>query len=71
VENCIAKHLSKARILTPKSVLGEALACSTLQQVITGVMALDGREGGMALVIAAGYNRQLAGLVLTHERADS
>jgi 3-oxoacyl-(acyl-carrier-protein) synthase len=70
-EDCVARHLSKARVLTPKSVLGEALACSTLQQVITGVMALGGREGGMALVIAAGYNRQLAGLVLTRTPDDS
>ncbi len=38
---CIAKHLPFVRILTPKSALGESFACSTLQQIITGVLALE------------------------------
>ena len=63
---CIAKHLRAARILTPKFVLGESFACSTLQQIITGVLALEEAGGGNALVVTTGYNRQVAGLVLTH-----
>ena len=64
---CIAKHLPSARILTPKSVLGESFACSTLQQIITGVLALEESGGGNALVVTTGYNRQVAGLILTHQ----
>ena len=67
VRNCVARHLSSARLLAPKAVLGESLACSTLQQVISGVLALRDLAGGKALIITAGYNRQLAGLVLTQE----
>jgi 3-oxoacyl-(acyl-carrier-protein) synthase len=65
-KNCLARHLPTARVLTPKSVLGEALVCSTLQQVITGALALRELGGGDALVTAIGYNRQVAGLILTH-----
>ncbi len=64
---CVAKHLPSARILTPKSVLGESFACSTLQQIITGVLALEESGGGNALVVTTGYNRQVAGLILTHQ----
>jgi 3-oxoacyl-(acyl-carrier-protein) synthase len=70
-ENCIAQRLSNAKVLTPKSVLGESLACATLQQVIAGALALEECNGGRALIIAAGYNRQLAGMILTRERNDS
>jgi hypothetical protein len=65
-KHCLARHLPTARVLTPKSVLGESLACSTMQQVITGVLALRESGGGDALVTAIGYNRQVAGLILTH-----
>jgi 3-oxoacyl-(acyl-carrier-protein) synthase len=68
-QNCIANHLSTARVLAPKFLLGESLACSTLQQVITGSLALGESGGGNALVMTTGYNRQLAGLVLTHKRS--
>lgn len=68
VKNGVAKHVPSARVVAPKSVLGESLACSTLQQVISGVLALRDCHGGNALVVTAGYNRQLAGLVLTQER---
>lgn len=64
---CVARHLPSARILTPKSVLGESFACSTLQQIITGVLALEESGGGNALVVANGYNRQVAGLILTRQ----
>jgi Beta-ketoacyl synthase, N-terminal domain len=64
---CIGKYLPSARILTPKSVLGESFACSTLQQIITGVLALEESGGGNALVVTTGYNRQVAGLILTHQ----
>jgi 3-oxoacyl-(acyl-carrier-protein) synthase len=70
-QKCIAKHLSGARILTPKSVLGESFACSTLQQIITGILALEKSGGDNALIVTTGSNRQMAGLVLTREhRAD-
>jgi len=65
-KHCLAKYLPTARVLTPKSVLGESLACSTMQQIITGVLALGESGGGNALVTTIGYNRQVAGLVLTH-----
>jgi hypothetical protein len=64
---CISKHLPSARIVTPKFVLGESLACSTLQQIIIGVLALEELVGGNALVVATGYNRQVAGLILTQQ----
>jgi Beta-ketoacyl synthase, N-terminal domain len=64
---CVAKHLPSARILTPKSVLGESFACSALQQIITAVLALEESGGGNALVVTRGYNRQVAGLILTHQ----
>ena len=66
-QKCVAKHLSGARILTPKSVLGESFACSTLQQVITGILALKNSGRGNALMVTTGYNRQMAGLVLTRD----
>jgi 3-oxoacyl-(acyl-carrier-protein) synthase len=64
---CIAKHLPAARIVAPKFSLGESFACSTLQQIITGVLALEESVGENALVVATGYNRQVAGLILTHQ----
>jgi 3-oxoacyl-(acyl-carrier-protein) synthase len=66
-KNCLARHVPGVRVLTPKSVLGEALACSTIQQVITGVLALQEMGGGQALITVIGYNRQVAGLILTQE----
>jgi Beta-ketoacyl synthase, N-terminal domain len=65
--NCLARHLPDATVLTPKSILGESLACSTIQQVITGILALNEIGGGDALVTTIGYNRQVAGLILTHD----
>jgi hypothetical protein len=65
-KHCLARHLPTTRVLTPKSVLGESLACSAMQQVITGVLALRESGGGDALVTTIGYNRQVAGLILTH-----
>jgi hypothetical protein len=64
--HCLARHLATARVLVPKSVLGEALACSAVQQVIAGVLGLREAGGGEALVTTIGYNRQVAGLILTH-----
>ena len=66
-KNCLARHLSNTKVLTPKSVLGEALACSAMQQVITGVLALRQLGCGDALITVVGYNRQVAGLILTHD----
>jgi Beta-ketoacyl synthase, N-terminal domain len=66
-KNCLAKRLPAARVLTPKSILGESLACSTLQQVITGALALKDTGDGNALVTTIGYNRQVAGLILTRD----
>jgi 3-oxoacyl-(acyl-carrier-protein) synthase len=65
-KHCLARRLPTARVLAPKSVLGESLACSTMQQVIAGVLALRESGGGSALVTAIGYNRQVGGLILTH-----
>jgi 3-oxoacyl-(acyl-carrier-protein) synthase len=67
-KNCIERRLPSARVLAPKSILGESLACSTVQQVIVGALALREAGGGDALVTAIGYNRQVAGLILTHDR---
>jgi 3-oxoacyl-(acyl-carrier-protein) synthase len=64
-KHCLARHIPSATVLAPKSVLGESLACSAMQQVITGVLALRESGGGDALVTAIGYNRQVAGLILT------
>jgi 3-oxoacyl-(acyl-carrier-protein) synthase len=66
--NCLARRLPAARVLTPKSILGESLACSTVQQVIIGALALREAGGGDALVTTIGYNRQVAGLILTHDK---
>lgn len=68
-KHCLARHLSTATILTPKSVLGESLACSTMQQIVTGALALDESGAGTALITTIGYNRQLAGLLLTYDRS--
>ncbi|HEY5707042.1 MAG TPA: beta-ketoacyl synthase N-terminal-like domain-containing protein [Terrimicrobiaceae bacterium] len=65
-EHCLERHLPSVQVIAPKSVLGESLACSALQQVVTAVLALRESGGGDALVIATGYNRQVAGLILTH-----
>ena len=64
--HCLARHLPTARVLTPKTVLGESLACSSMQQVIAGVLGLRESGGGDALVTTIGCNRQVAGLILTH-----
>ena len=37
-KNCLARHLPHKKVLTPKPVLGEALACSAMQRVITGFL---------------------------------
>ncbi len=63
---CLERLLPRAKLLTPKAVLGESLACSTVQQVIAGVLALRESGGGDALVTTIGCNRQVAGLILTH-----
>jgi Beta-ketoacyl synthase, N-terminal domain len=65
-KRCLERHLPTARVLAPKSVVGEALACSTVQQVVAGVLGLREAGGGEALVTTIGYNRQVAGLILTH-----
>ncbi len=70
-EECLSRQLANPRVVTPRSILGESLACSTLQQVICGVLALGDVKGGTALILVAGYNRQLAGMVLTRKRDDS
>jgi hypothetical protein len=64
--NCLARYLPATKVLTPKAVLGESLACSAIQQVIIGALGLDRLGGGQALVTVIGYNRQVAGLILTH-----
>ena len=66
-KHCLERLLPNAKVLAPKSVLGESLACSTMQQVIAGVLGLRESGGGDALVTTIGCNRQVAGLILTHE----
>ena len=66
-KHCLERHLPTARVVAPKSVVGEALACSTVQQVVAGVLGLREAGGGDALVTTIGYNRQVAGLILTHD----
>jgi hypothetical protein len=39
-----------------------------VQQVIIGALALREAGGGDALVTTIGYNRQVAGLILTHDK---
>ena len=65
-EACLARAVPKAQTFAPRMVLGESLACGTLQQVIAGLLAMDDGGAERALVTVLGFNGQLAGLTLTH-----
>lgn len=65
-EEMLAQLLPQTGRLTPKLTLGESLACSALQQVITGLLALrQGHSSGDVLVPCLGFNGQVAALILT------
>lgn len=64
----LARLLPEAERLAPKFTLGESLACSTLQQVIIGALAI--RDAGKPLEVlipAIGFNGQTNALILTGE----
>jgi len=65
-ERILSHRLPAAQKVTPKFTLGESLSCSAIQQVITGVIALQKLEKpGDVLVPTLGFNGQMAALVLT------
>ncbi|CAN5510797.1 hypothetical protein BH09VER1_BH09VER1_44890 [soil metagenome] len=52
--------------IAPKYVLGESFACSAVQQVIVGALALaPGRDAVSALISTVGFDRQFSALFLT------
>jgi hypothetical protein len=52
-------------IAAPKNVLGEAMACSSLQQVIFAALSLQNSEIDTATTFATGFNRGISALFLT------
>lgn len=65
-KSVIARQCPNATVLTPKKTLGEALACSAIQQIIVGKLALrDAGKSSRALIPAVGFNGQVAALILT------
>ena len=66
-----AEFYPEAGVLKPKSSLGEALAVSTLQQVIVANRVLQEKPGRHALIPAIGFNGQLGALILTGGGAGS
>jgi 3-oxoacyl-(acyl-carrier-protein) synthase len=64
----LTRRLPHARSISPKSTLGESLACSAIQHLIIGAMALkEAVSPTQALIPAIGFNGQMAALVLTGE----
>ncbi len=61
----LANRFAQATFVEPRSILGEAHAASTLQQVITAAMACDTGKFPEAFVSAVGFNGQMSALVLT------
>ena len=65
-EEILTRLLPDSRRLAPKHSLGESLACSALQQVITGLLALRfDHPAKDVLVSCPGFNGQVAALILT------
>lgn len=52
-------------ILTPKFTLGEAMACSSIQQVILAALNLRNSENGTALACATGFSGRISAVILT------
>ena len=66
--SCLERIFPATKVLSPKSVLGESLSCSAMQQVIAAALALGEIGDGDALVTSVGYSRQVSGLILTRKR---
>lgn len=62
---CLKKRAGSASMLHPKFTLGESMACSALQHVVAGSLALRNQMPGPILVTAAGFHRQISALLLT------
>lgn len=62
---CLRKRAASAALLHPKLTLGESMACSALQHVVAGTLALRNQMPGPILVTAAGFHRQISALLLT------
>ncbi len=62
---CLRKRAPAAAVLHPKFTLGESMACSALQHVVAGSLALRNQMPGPILVTAAGFHRQISALLLT------
>jgi hypothetical protein len=54
-----------APILTPKFMLGEAMACSSIQQVILAALNLRNSENSTALACATGFSGRFSAVILT------
>jgi hypothetical protein len=59
-------HFSTARHAAPKRQLGEAMAASSLQQIIFGALSMQNPEIDSVLTIATGFNHQISAVFLTH-----
>lgn len=55
----------RAQILSPKKFLGEAMASSSIQQVICAALSLQNQENSTALACATGFNCRISALILT------
>lgn len=58
-------RFSRSRHAAPKKFLGEAMACSSLQQVIFGALSLQNPEIRSVLTFATGFHRGISALFLT------
>lgn len=61
----VTAALPRALHLQPKHSLGEALVCSSLQQIISAALALRAAPAAAALCFTAGFRALPAGLILT------
>lgn len=61
----LAKTFPPSVSLHPKLFLGEALGCSTMQQIIAAALALGASRAPAALCLTAGFHGRIAGLILT------
>lgn len=64
----LANTFPDARVLYPKTALGESLGAGAITQVVYAAMALRGAQAGggnAALVSVLGFNQQASGLVMS------
>lgn len=62
----LLSHFPDAVHAAPKKYLGEAMAASSLQQVIFGALSLQNPEIHSVLTIATGFKRRISAVFLTH-----